>query len=214
MFGRKKGEPVKRGSEPERRTPDTGHRRKARVAPPAFLFFGVFTGYPELLDEAKALIVREFGPLHPAGSSAVFPFPRTQTYEKSMGASLVRQFFVLDELRPQDCLAGAKRAALVMEERLAASKRFDVPRPVNIDPGLLNDCRLILASTKDYAHRLYRADGIWEEITLIFRHGSFETLPWTYPDFRAPTYHEFFARLRRELLERLGMGKKPDDLTS
>ncbi len=61
----------------------------------------------------------------------------------------------------------------------------------------------ILASTKDYAHRLYRADGIWEEITLVFRHGKFETLPWTYPDFRAPTYHQFFAALRTELMGRI-----------
>ncbi len=175
----------------------------ARVAPPAFLFFGVFTGYPELLEEARDVIVEQFGPLHSAGSSPVFPFPRTQTYEKTMGTSLVRQFFVLDELRPQDCLSQVKHAALSMEERLAASRSFEVPRPVNIDPGLLNDCRLILASTKDYAHRLYRADGIWEEITLVFRHGKFETLPWTYPDFRAPTYHQFFAALRTELLGRI-----------
>lgn len=175
----------------------------ARTAPPAFLFFGVFTGYPDLLEEARTEIVDEFGALHPAGESGVFPFPRTETYEKSMGPALVRRFFVLDELRPQDCLASVKHAALRMEERIAAAGRFDVERPVNIDPGLLNDCRLILASTKDYAHRLYRGDGIWEEITLIYRHGAFDTLPWTYPDFRAPTYHSFFATLRSELLSRL-----------
>ena len=173
-----------------------------RVAPPAFLFFGVFTGYPELLEASKELIVGEFGALHPDGVSAVLPFPRTRTYEKTMGAVLVRQFFVLDDLRPQDCLARAKHAALKMEELLAESRSFDVPRPVNIDPGLLNDCRVILASTKDYSHRFYRGEGIWEEITLIFRHGRFEALPWTYPDFKATTYHSFFAALRQELLQR------------
>lgn len=174
-----------------------------RTAPPALLFFGVFTGYPDLLEAAKELVVREFGPLHPRGTSPVFPFPRTRTYERAMGARLVRQFFVLDEPRSQDCLAGVKHAALDMEERLAASRSFEVPRPINIDPGLVNDCRIILASTKDYAHRFYRGHGIWEEITLVFRHGRFEPLPWTYPDFRRATYHEFFAGLRRELLERL-----------
>lgn len=181
----------------------------SRVAPPAFLFFGVFTGYRELLEATRELITEEFGPLHPAGSSAVFPFPRTRTYEKTMGARLVRQFFVLDELWPQDCLASIKHAARNMEVRLATSRSFEVPRPVNIDPGLLNDCRIILASTKDYAHRLYRGEGIWEEITLIFRRGRFEPLPWTYPDFRAPTYHAFFSELRQELLGRLREGGPP-----
>ena len=173
-----------------------------RDARPAFLFFGVFTGFPELLPASRELIVGEFGALHPNGTSEVFPFPRTRTYEKSMGADLVRQFFVLDELHPQDCLAGVKHATLKMEERLSSTRTFAVARPVNIDPGLLNDCRLILASTKDYAHRLYRGEGIWEEVTLIFRHGRFEPLPWTYPDFRAPMYHRFFAELRRDLLGR------------
>ena len=79
-----------------------------------------------------------------------------------------------------------------------------VPRPVNIDPGLVNDCRVILASTKDYAHRIYRGGGVWEEITLIYRHGAYETLPWTYPDFRQVAYHRFFAGFRKELLERIG----------
>lgn len=176
---------------------------RVRSAPPALLFFGVFTGYPDLLEAARALVVAEFGPLHPRGTSPVFPFPRTRAYEKTMGPSLVRQFFVLDEPRSQECLSSVKHAALRMEERLAASRTFEVPRPVNIDPGLVNDCRIILASTKDYAHRFYRGDGIWEEITLVYRHGRFEPLPWTYPDFRAPTYHEFFSELRRELFGRL-----------
>ena len=104
------------------------------------------------------------------------------------------------ELVPQDCLAVIKHAADELERELAETGDFPVVRPVNIDPGLVNDCRVILASTHDYAHRIYRGAGIWEEITLIWRHGAFEAQPWTYPDFRAPTYHEFFADLRRDLL--------------
>ena len=119
-----------------------------------------------------------------------------------MGKNLQRQFFTLAEPQPQDSLARIKHAAIELERELSKGGAYEVLRPVNIDPGLLNDCRVILASTKDYAHRLYRGDGIWEELTLIYQHGEFTPLPWTYPDFRATTYHEFFARLRRDLLDR------------
>ena len=171
-------------------------------APGAFLFFGVFTHYAALLEETRRRVEDRFGPMHPLGISPVYPFPETRTYAREMGSPLVRQFFVLSELQPQDCLATIKRETIAMEEAIRNMEQFAVDRPVNIDPGLLNDCRVILASTKDYAHRIYRGRGIWEEITLIFRHGQFETLPWTYPDFRAPTYHAFFEQLRNELLKR------------
>ena len=119
-----------------------------------------------------------------------------------MGSNLRRKFFVLDALWPQDGLASVKHHTGEMEELILQSGEYPVERPVNIDPGILNDCRIVLASTKDYAHRLYRGDGIWEEITLCFKKGEYCSLPWTYPDFRAPEYHAFFKPFRLELLER------------
>ncbi len=174
-----------------------------REARPARLFFGVFSGASELLDTARTLIVERFGPLHERGTSPVYTFPSTRTYDRTMGTNLRRQFFLLDELKPQTCLAAVKAETVRLEAEIAARGSFDVERPINIDPGLLNDCRVILASTKDYAHRIYRGDGIWEEITLIYRHGAFDPVPWTYPDFRATTYHEYFLAARRDLLDEL-----------
>jgi hypothetical protein len=169
----------------------------------------VFTGFEAALGRARALIAERFGPFHPRGESPVYPFPETRTYSRSMGPGLRRQFFVAERLWPQDGLAPVKRAAMAMEEEVRRGGEFPVERPVNIDPGLLNDCRVILASTRDHAHRIYRGDGIWEEITLVFTGGVFRPHPWTYPDFRAPTYHAFFAELRRELLERLRTSPPP-----
>ncbi len=181
--------------------------RDPTEAPGAFLFFGVFSHHKALLADVRQSVERRFGPLHRLGISSEYPFPQTRTYAREMGSPLVRQFFVLRELQRQDCLADVKHETIAMEQSICASGCFDVPRPVNIDPGLLNDCRLILASTKDYAHRIYRGRGIWEEITLIYRHGRFDTLPWTYPDFRAPTYHAFFAELRAALLAAIRANK-------
>jgi hypothetical protein len=59
--------------------------------------------------------------------------------------------------------------------------------------------KLVLASTKDFAHRIYLRDGIFAEITLFFRHGRWEHHEWTFPDYRRADYHEFFSRAREYL---------------
>lgn len=169
-------------------------------APLAFLFFGVFTSEVALFSRVRQGIEARFGKIHPQGESDTFPFPPTRTYARTMGESLQRKFFVLEQLWPQDGLADVKDATLEMEAEIAADPSSNVERPVNIDPGLLNDCRIILASTKDYAHRIYRGRGIWEEITLVWEKGAFRPHPWTYRDFRDPSYHPFFSRFRKELL--------------
>lgn len=176
--------------------------RPLRPARPAFLFFGPFSGSPEVHEATKRVLVERFGPLHPDGESPEFPFPETRTYRPTMGPGLWRKFYVMDALWPQDGLAGLKHETLRLEREIAGQFPGGPSRPVNIDPGLINDCRIILASTKDYSHRIYRGDGIWEEITLIYRQGAYESLPWTYPDFRNPDYQRFFARFRQELIAR------------
>jgi hypothetical protein len=176
-------------------------RRPFRAAPPAFLFFGVFSQRVEVLDLVGGLIEAEFGPLDPEGVSPDFDFPETRTYGPSMGSGLRRRFYVLGKRWPQDALAPVKLRSVELEDEVLRRVDLGVARPVNIDPGLINDCRIVLASTKDHAHRLYRGDGIWEEVTLVFRDGAYQALPWTYRDFLNPAYHEFFSRFRRRLLQ-------------
>jgi len=67
---------------------------------------------------------------------------------------------------------------------------------VNIDPGYLTPAKLILATTKDYSHRLYLGRGIYGEIILVYSCGSFKPLPWTYPDYRSEDYSKYFSRVR------------------
>jgi uncharacterized protein DUF4416 len=181
-----------------------GIRRERRAAPPARLFFGVITGFESLIDLLRELISARFGPLSPEEESPWFPFPDTRTYAKTMGEGpLHRKFLFLRAPWPQDRLAEVKRATIEIEDQVQASREFPVSRAVNIDPGLLNDCRIILASTKDHAHRLYRGQGIWEEITLVFRGGAYQPLEWTYRDFRSPEYAGYFAPIRARHLESL-----------
>ena len=178
--------------------------RRLREASPAYLFFGAFGASEDALDATRDLVVKRYGALHPRGESPVFPFPDTKTYSPTMGTDLVRRFWVLEKLWPQDGLAPVKRAAVDMEEQIRQAFPDGVARPVNIDPGIINDCRVILATTKDYAHRIYRGNGVWEEITLVYRHGAYDKMPWTYRDFLNPEYHRFFEIFREELIGRRG----------
>ncbi len=185
-------------------------RRPIRLPPPAFVFFGVLGRSAELVDLAGERIVSRFGALHPDGRSDLFEFPDTVAYEASMGHGLVRRFFVIHERLEQDRLAPVKLASIDIENEIRDHVRDHDPeseharfeRPVNVDPGLINDCRIVLATTKNFSHRLYRGDGIWEEITLVWKDGEYRSLPWTYPDFTRPEYHRFFERFRDEFLGR------------
>ena len=64
---------------------------------------------------------------------------------------------------------------------------------MNLDPGYITPAKLVLASTKDHAHRLYLADGIYAEVTLAFRGKQWQPLEWTYPDYRRADFQEFFT---------------------
>lgn len=78
-----------------------------------------------------------------------------------------------------------------------------IKRPVNIDPGYINESRLILASTKDFSHRIYLRDGIYAEVTLKYRRGRYESFPWTFPDYQSPEYQNFFLETRRLYVKKL-----------
>ena len=71
-----------------------------------------------------------------------------------------------------------------------------VTRPVNLDPGYIEHAKVILASTKNFYHRMYLARGIFGEVTMHFRDGAYEFFPWTYPDYKSAEYQRFFLELR------------------
>ena len=96
------------------------------------------------------------------------------------------------DLVPPDILAEAKRHTNKVESRLA---RDTGERRINLDPGTVAHANLILASTKNFSHRVYLRDGIYAEVTMIYRAGQFQELPWTYPDYK--NHRQVFGEIRR-----------------
>ena len=76
-------------------------------------------------------------------------------------------------------------------------------RAINIDPGYIASSKLVLATTKNYSHRIYLRDGIFAEVTFNFRKNSIEFNPWTYPDYKLPATTEFFIEVHRKYMEAL-----------
>jgi hypothetical protein len=174
-----------------------------RADPPeAILFAAVFSADEAAIDEAVGRFAQEFGRV--LDSSVRYPFDETRYYERSMGCGLRKQLVVVDRLIPQDSLAAVKARTNEMEREIQLSLGSNAVRLVNIDPGMLDDGKAMLASTKNNAHRIYVGGGVFVEPTLYLRSGAWEAWPWTYADYRRPEVHEFFHRARAHYRARAG----------
>jgi len=130
-----------------------------------------------------------------ADVSSEMPFSHSPYYEAEMGAGLLREYVVFEQLVAPGMLAEIKLQTNAIEQEWSEEGR----RGVNVDPGLLTDHSLILATGKDYAHRIYLREGIYAEVTLYAHGGGLAALPWTYPDYREAATMEFFEKQRQRL---------------
>lgn len=165
-----------------------------REPDPSLLVVACFSCHQTCLDWARDHLLEAYG--HIALISNDFCFTHTKYYDKEMGPGLRKRFLVFDKLVPSDCLAEVKNFTIALEKELARQNAYPEPRPLNIDPGLLQLGKFLLATTKDQAHRIYLRDGIYAEVTLRFEDGEFRPWPWTYADYREPAFHEFFQQAR------------------
>ncbi len=166
-------------------------------------FTAVFTHYPEAIDWTKKKIEENWGKI--VLESDAFPFEQTQYYDASMGTHLKKIFFAMDPLMDPAKLVEMKNQSNLWEAEFAqffAQKSHESEvRPLNIDPGYIDLGKLILASSKDFYHRIYIGGGIYAEITLSFTHGKWRDFPWTFPDYREETYHPFFEKCRAYIFQ-------------
>jgi hypothetical protein len=165
-----------------------------RETKPVKLFVGIITSLPELIATVEDRLAEACGPIDVR--SEVFPFDATHYYDREMGHPLRRRFVGFRSLIAPGEIAALKIRTNELEAALARD-RTAVARPANLDPGYLEESKIVLASTKNYYHRIYVSDGIYAEVTLYWRDKSWHSLPWTFPDYRGGRYDGFFTELRR-----------------
>ena len=133
--------------------------------------------------------------------SEVWDFDFAAHYDSETGPNVQRAFLAFDELMDPGDLAATKVRTNQLEAELAAALGCGVPRPVNLDPGYVDLARLVLATTKDRAHRVYLGLGVHAEVTLTYRRSGFEPWEWTYSDYRTEPYLAFFQQVRARYVE-------------
>ncbi len=159
---------------------------------PAKPVVGIFLKDRALLPPVARELSGALGPIDMA--SPWFPFGFTAYYEKEMGAPLFRRLLVFKRLIAQDALGEIKHTAVAIEQ----SYLHENKRRVNIDPGYLLLERFVLATGKNFAHRIYIGHNVYADLTLTFSAGAYQTLPWTYPDYASNAMREFLLQVRRK----------------
>ncbi|MBS3809489.1 MAG: DUF4416 family protein [Desulfobacterales bacterium] len=168
----------------------------SRPASPAHakLVVGAFTAEGDLILPVAQKLSEKFGDIDLA--SNWFAFDYTDYYEPEMGTGLLRRMMAFKSLVSQDALAEIKHATNEIEAQYCSKDK----RRVNIDPGYLLRERFVLATGKNFSHRIYIGRGIYADLTLVYQKGAFRPLPWTYPDYTALDMLGFLQRVRSKYI--------------
>ena len=159
---------------------------------PAKLVIGIFLKETQLLVSVAEALSEAFGPVDMV--SAWFPFNYTTYYESEMGDALLRRVLAFQKLIEQEDLARIKNHTNDIERAYTVAGK----RRVNSDPGYMLLERFVLASGKNFSHRIYIGGQIYADLTLIYAKGRFQALPWTYPDYRAPSMLTYLEQVRQK----------------
>jgi hypothetical protein len=174
---------------------------KLQAPKPAKLIIGILAADEECLTAAVEAINANFGKTDFV--SDPWPFDQTDYYKDQTGENILRQFVSIEKLVDPGKLAKIKLKTNKLEQKLAEQSASDLLRPVNLDPGLIEPSKLILATTKNYSHRIYIGKKIFAEVTLIYDKGAWRPFDYTYPDYKQDCYHDFFSKVRTRLVEQL-----------
>jgi len=163
-----------------------------KIPDPAKLFLSAIYRDQSAIAAGLEALTRRYGPVDHA--TRELPFTSTHYYEEEMGEPLYRRFFTLGPLIPHELLVEIKLATNALEAEQSREGR----RRLNLDPGIITVYNLILATAKPAGHRPYLGQGIYADVTLTFERGSFQALPWTYPDYAGAEMIAFLNRMRED----------------
>jgi len=172
---------------------------------PVKLICGVIFAKEEHLRMAEDRLIELHGPVD--SRSLPFDFNLTDYYESQMGKDLKRTFFSFQDLIPPQRLSEIKVRSNTLEEEIRREFKAD-SRIVNLDPGYLTRAALIMATAKDFSHRVPLAGGIYAHLEFLFTKTGIRRLDWTYPDFLKEEYQAYFLGVRKTYLDQLKPGSR------
>lgn len=156
------------------------------------LFIGALYQKQEYLSLARTELADHFGGI--LLETAPVPWDYSSYYEAELGGPLRRVFLFFDRVDPES-LAEIKLATNETEQQFSAEGK----RNINLDPGYLTRSKVVLASTKNYSHRIYIGRGVFAEVTLVYKDGRYRPHLFTYRDYASDVYAEIFEDARKLL---------------
>ncbi len=164
------------------------------------LICGLIASDIKVFQEAEKSLLKTYGKAD--YTSSFLEFNLTDYYEKQMGRNLKRQFISFANLYSPENLSKIKIHTNKLEEQIKEEFNSNC-RVLNIDPGYLTTSALIMATAKNFSHRIPLKDGIYAHLELLFGRKKVNTLSWTYPDYRSEEYQKVFSKVRKIYLKQL-----------
>lgn len=161
---------------------------------PVKLICGIIACDKRIFEKAEEYLAGLYGSVDL--TSQFFKFNFTDYYEKQMGKDLKRKFLSFANLISPEKLSEIKLRTNELEEEVKKELKAS-HRVVNLDPGYMASSALIMATAKDFAHRIPLHDGIFAHLELLLSKKEARPLSWTYPDFKTKEYQKFFMEVRR-----------------
>lgn len=170
--------------------------RDIRSPIPVKLFIGMLSPEPELFDICADIVCKGYGPID--YQSEIVPWTNSDFYQEEMGSGILRKFIFFERLIDPGDLPAIKINTARIEKNLAIQTVNNARRRINLDPGYVTEAKVVLATTKDYTHRLYIGEGIYAEVTLRYvnKNRSFTPFDYTYLDYCSETYKTMFNNAR------------------
>jgi len=126
-----------------------------------------------------------------------YNFNYTDYYKDELGDNLKKTFISFTKLVDIEELPNIKIQTNEIENEFSKNDK----RTINIDPGYIDSGKLVLATTKNYSHRIHLAKGIYGDVHLNIYKGKFKPNSWTYPDYRESLVLKYFENVRKIYLE-------------
>ena len=170
--------------------------REIQLPIPVKLFVGMLSPEPALFNTCADLLCKDYGPVD--YQSEIVPWTNSDFYREEMGPGILRKFIFFERLLDPGDLSSVKINTTRIEKSLALQAGTRTRRRINLDPGYVTEAKVVLATTKDYSHRLYIGNGIYAEVTLRYgnKDRSFTAFDHTYLDYCSETYIAMFNEAR------------------
>lgn len=131
--------------------------------------------------------------------SDLIAFTETSYYDQELDTPISRRILTFKPLVKLDALAEIKLATNKLEQ----SFKDNGKRIFNLDPGIITMERLVLATGKNFTHRVYLTRGIWADLTLLYTKGDWKDLDWTFPDYSSEKIKKHLRIIRSRYHEQL-----------